>query len=326
GPDADHLLLRVGRNRRGELDDPHARNLRDEDLAADHLLCARDHELDGLREGDEEPRHPEIGDRQRAGLPLLQEQRDHAAATADDVAVADAREADRIGGRVRVALDEDLLAAQLRRAVEVDRVHRLVGAEGDRARNARVERGVDDVLRSMHVRLYRFERVVLARVDLLHRRGVNDQVAAVGCAAQTSEVADVADEVADVVVLAKRRAELALLQLVPAEDPYCFRVPFKDARQERLAERSRSAREENRGLFPEEGWQCCHRDEAAVAGAATLAERPRGSKPRPLLPSLRGPAPVQRQMIEMSAEPEPVPWHRRLFVNTVINGASMVLA
>ena len=39
-----------------------------------------------------------------------------------------------------------------------------------------------------------------------------------------------------------------------------------------------------------------------------------------------GTAPVQQQVTEMSVEPDPVPWHRRLFVNTVINGASLVLA
>jgi hypothetical protein len=59
-------------------------------------------------------------------------------------------------------------AHELGRAVEVDRVDRLVGRERDDVAARRVDRGVDDVLRP---RCWsdRLERVVLARRHLLHR-------------------------------------------------------------------------------------------------------------------------------------------------------------
>ena len=102
--------------------------------------------------------------------------------------------------------------------------------------DARVDRRADDVLRADDVRLDALERVVLRGVDLLHRGGVDDHVDAVESAAQPRLVADVADEVAQPVVV-EQLAHLVLLQLVAAEDDDALRVPLGErVPQERAAE------------------------------------------------------------------------------------------
>ena len=138
---------------------------------------AYEHEVDRLGQRDPKARHALVGDRDAAvALELLLEHGHHRAAGADDVAVAHAREPRLTLRRVRVALHEDLLRAQLRRAVEVDGVDGLVGRQRDDSPDAGVDRGVDDVLRAEHVGAHGFEGVVLARRNLLHRGGVHDDV------------------------------------------------------------------------------------------------------------------------------------------------------
>ena len=92
----------VGRDGGDEVHDAHARDLRHEDLAAPHQLGAADGERDALLERDPEARHGSIGHRHAAGGALRGEERDHAAAAADDVAVAHhARARCRGGDRTR---------------------------------------------------------------------------------------------------------------------------------------------------------------------------------------------------------------------------------
>lgn len=86
---------------------------------------AVDHEVDRLLERDPEPGHRLVGDRELPDLSLAFEPRHNAPLAADHVSVADRREPGAGIGRVGVALSDDLLRAQIRRAVEVDRVDRL---------------------------------------------------------------------------------------------------------------------------------------------------------------------------------------------------------
>src|SRR5262249_2946514 len=78
----------------------HARDLRPEDLAALHAVGAADRELHAVLETDPEPGHGAIGDLDTARRALGLEERDHAPAAADDVAVADDAE----HGAARVAV------------------------------------------------------------------------------------------------------------------------------------------------------------------------------------------------------------------------------
>ena len=78
-----------------------------------HLMTKRT----ALVEREPEARHPRIGDGHSPGLALLEEQRDHAAAAADDVAVAHATERSRVRGTIGVAMDEELFGAKLGGAI-----------------------------------------------------------------------------------------------------------------------------------------------------------------------------------------------------------------
>ena len=66
GADADHVTGRAGCDRLGEIGHAHRRDLRDEHLAALHVLERVEHEIDGLGERDPEPGHALVGDRDAA--------------------------------------------------------------------------------------------------------------------------------------------------------------------------------------------------------------------------------------------------------------------
>ena len=187
-----------------------------------------------------------MGDRQDAARTPLEEERNHAAAAADDVAVAHAAEARDAAAAVGVGRDEQLVGAQLARAVQIDRVGRLVGAERDDLRHARVERGVDDVLRANHVRLDELERVVFGRGHLLERRRVNDDVDALERAPEAVAIAHVAEKETQARIVREPPRHLALLHLVAAEhdEPLRVRVLQRD-RHELLAERSGATGDEH---------------------------------------------------------------------------------
>src|SRR2546422_176320 len=79
GPDADHFPFCAGGDRLGQIRHAHARNLRHENLAAEHEIRAAQDETRGLFLRNPKPGHALIGDRERAPFRLLPEYRDHAA-------------------------------------------------------------------------------------------------------------------------------------------------------------------------------------------------------------------------------------------------------
>ena len=231
GPQADVVHRRAGGDRLGEVGHLHRRDPRDQQLAAlHHVEGVHDH-LHGLRQRDEEPGAAQVGDRERlARLGEPGEERDHRAAAAHDVAVADHREPGVVRRGVVVAGDEQLVGGQLRGAVQVDRAGRLVGGERDHLLHAGVDGGLDDVLAAHDVGLDELERVVLRGVDLLERRGVHDVVDVVHRAQQPALVADVADEPAQARVVAEQLPDLVLLELVAGEDDQSLAGPGASAR------------------------------------------------------------------------------------------------
>ena len=125
------------------------------------------------------------------------------------------------GAAQMVGRDEDLLGAELARAIEIDRAHRLVGRDRDDALDPDIEGGLDDVLGAEHVGVDAFERIVFGDRHLLHGGGMDDELDAAKRHGEAPLVAHVADEEAEAPVAVERRqllAHLRLLHLVARED------------------------------------------------------------------------------------------------------------
>ena len=199
----------------GEIHDAHRRDLRHEDLAAVHPLKILEDEIHALLERDPEAGHLGVGDRQviAASGNLAPEKRHDRAARANHVAVAHDGEARPVPAGEVVCRDKQLVGHELRGAVQVDRVGRLVGGQCDHLFHVVRERGVDDVFRAMDVRLDAFHRVVFGSRHLLQRGCVDDEVHAVHRLHQAVAVAHVADEVAHA-FLVEVLLHLELLELI----------------------------------------------------------------------------------------------------------------
>ncbi len=146
-----------------------------------------------------EARHRRVGHRHRAaGGDLAGEQLERRAARAEHVAEADAGEGRRVGAAVVGGGGDQLLGHQLVAPITDGRVGGLVRRGQDHRPDAVGQAGVDDVLGADDVGLGRLERVVLARLDVLERGAVEDDVDALRRPQQPVAVADVADQEAQV--------------------------------------------------------------------------------------------------------------------------------
>ena len=106
---------------------------------------------------------------------------------------------------VGVGGDEQLLHAQLGRAVEVDGARGLVRRQADDGLDLALERGVDQVGGTVDVGADGRDRVVLGQRHVLHRGRVHDEVDAAQSSKQARAIADVTQEEAQA-----RVVELAL--------------------------------------------------------------------------------------------------------------------
>src|SRR6185369_13951070 len=170
-PDILHFALRG--DGPCHINQAHARNLRHENLPAMHLLKTLHHKPDALFECDPEARHARVGHRDLSPLTLLLKNRNDAAAASQYVSVASAAEPRILRAGIGIGLHEHLLSAQLRRAVKVDGIHRLVSAQRQNPLHTMIDGGINHVAPAHDVGLDRLKWVVLARWNLLHRRGMH---------------------------------------------------------------------------------------------------------------------------------------------------------
>src|SRR5262245_17056459 len=252
-PDADELDAAAPRHGPGQLHHPHARELGHKDLAALRKAGAADSKLDALLEPDPESRHAGISHRHRARGSLRAEERDHAAPATDDVAVAYDRRHGAARMTVRIGLDDQFLGTELRRAVEINRIHGLVGADGDDPLDVSVDGGVDHILGPVDIGLDRLEGIVFARGNLLEGSRVHHDIDAVHGPGEPVAIPHVADEEAEGVVI-EARHHLRLLELVAAEDDEALRMVLRQHDlHELVAEGARAARHEHGRLGPVQG-------------------------------------------------------------------------
>src|SRR5690606_27754471 len=97
-------------------------------------------------ESDEEAGHTLVGHGQDTGLGAFEEERHHRATAADHVPVAHYGETRALGAGVGVPLDEELVAYQFGRAVEVHGATRLVRTQRHDTLDSAIDARVDDVL------------------------------------------------------------------------------------------------------------------------------------------------------------------------------------
>src|SRR5216684_6139181 len=247
----DILHLASGSDGLCQVQQSHAGNLGNKNLAAVHLLHAADHKLHALFQRQPESSHSRIGDRDLPAPALFEKNRDHAAPAAHYVTVTRTAEARIFRARVSVGLHKHFFRAQLGGAVQIDRIHRLVGTERHNAAHALINGRINHVAAADDIGLDRFEWVVLASRHLLERRRVHDHRHARERPLQPLHVAHVSNEIPHAGMIEARRSHLMLLQLVPAEDHQSLRLVIAQHDLHKLLpERSCSTRYQYRFLRP----------------------------------------------------------------------------
>lgn len=238
----------------GEVADGRRRRLLDEQVAGVGVLEGELHQVHGLVQVHEEAGHVGVGDRQRLALAdAVDEQRDHRAARAHDVAVAGAADGGAAGAVAGVGVDDGLHHG-LGLAHRVDGVGRLVGGQAHDAVDALLDRGVEHVVRADDVGAHGLHGEELAGGHLLEGGGVEDVVHAVHGVAHALGVADVSDEEADLGgelgrLLLQAVAHVVLLLLVAREDADLGQVGVHEVLEHGVAERAGAARDHKGPVF-----------------------------------------------------------------------------
>src|ERR1022692_205236 len=224
GPDANLDDFAVGSHGFGQVRDPHARNLRDEDFSSRHGFDRRQNKSHALLDGHPEACHTRVRYGDPAGLALLTKKRDHASTASHHVSVAYATEANWIATAIGIRLYEQFLGDELGGAVQIDGVDGLVGAQRQDSLHAVVQRSFDDVLRAVDVGLDGFDGVRLARGYLLQRRRVDDHIDSHHGTPQAVQIAHVADEIAETGIVESTHPHFVLFQFVAAKDDQALRI------------------------------------------------------------------------------------------------------
>lgn len=238
----------------GEVADGRRRRLLDEQVAGVGVLEGELHQVHGLVQVHEEAGHVGVGDRQRLALAdAVDEEGDHRAARAHDVAVAGAADGGAAGAVAGVGVDDGLHHG-LGLAHGVDGVGRLVGGQAHDAVDALLDRGVEHVVRADDVGAHGLHGEELAGGHLLEGSGVEDVVHAVHGVAHALGVADVADEEAHLGgelrrLLLQAVAHVVLLLLVAREDADLGQVGVHEVLEHGVAERAGAARDHEGPVF-----------------------------------------------------------------------------
>jgi len=93
-----------------------------------------------------------------------------------------------------IACDKKFVGAELGRAVEIDRVDRLVGRQCDDFFDLLIDARVDHVFRPDHVGLDALDRIVLGDRNMLERGSMDDDINTCERTVKALGIANVADE------------------------------------------------------------------------------------------------------------------------------------
>ena len=221
------------------------RGFLDEDVTVLPVLEREQHQIHGLLEAHDEPRHLRLGKRYRQAVAdLVDPQGYHTAARAHDIAVTGA--ADFRAATVAALRHRHLLLDRLGDAHRVDRVRRLVGGQADDAADTVLDGCRQHVVRADHIGLNRLHREELAARHLLQRRRVEDVVHSRHRAAAALQAPHVSDVELYLVRVLRHTclvlvAHVVLLLLVPGEDADLRYVCLEEAVEDSIAETARPA-------------------------------------------------------------------------------------
>lgn len=238
----------------GEVADGGGGGLLDEQVAGVGVLEGELHQVHGLVQVHEEAGHVGVGDRERLALAdAVDEQRDHRAARAHDVAVAGAADGGASCAVAGVGVDDGLHHG-LGLAHGVDGVGGLVGGQAHDAVDALLDGGVQDVVRAEDVGAHGLHGEELTGGHLLEGGGVEDVVHAVHGVAHALGVPHVADEEAHLGgelrgLLLQAVAHVVLLLLVAREDADLGQVGVHEVLEHGVAERAGAARDHQGLVF-----------------------------------------------------------------------------
>ena len=248
---ADDVRARVAEqflHRLRQVADSRGVRLLDEQVARVGVLDREHDQIHRFIEIHEEAGHVGIGDGDGiARLDLVNEQRDHRAARAHDVAVARASDDRAAALRRHAGIGVDhALHHGLADAHGVDGIRRLVRGQADHALYPRVDGGVEDIVRADDVRAHGLHGEKLAGRHLFERRRMEDVVYARHGVAHGLRIAHVADVEFDLLgVLRMLRLQLVahviLLLLVAGEDADLLEVGIQEVLEDGGTEGTGSA-------------------------------------------------------------------------------------
>ena len=223
----------------GQVADGGSIGLLNEQVTGVAVLEGEHNQIHSLVQIHQEAGHVGVGDGDGiAGLDLVDEQGDDAAAGAHDVAVTGAADggAAALCGHTGVGID-DVLHHGLGDAHSVDGIGCLVGGQADDTLHTCVNSSMQDVIRTDDVSLDSLHGEELAGGDLLQGSGVEDVVHAGHCVLDGLGIPDIADVELDLlcglrVPGLKLVAHIVLLLFVPGEDADLLQVRVQEVLQD----------------------------------------------------------------------------------------------
>ena len=226
-------------NSLGQVADGRSVGLLNEQVAGVAVLEGEHNQIHSLVQIHQEAGHVGVGDGDGvAGLDLVDEQWNHTATAAHDVAVAGAADggAAALGSHTGVGVD-DVLHHGLGDAHGVDGIGGLVGGQADDTLHTCINGSVKDVVRADDVGLNGLHGEELAGGDLLQGSGVEDVVHAGHGVLDGLGVADIADIELDLlgglrVPGLELVAHIVLLLFVPGEDADLLQVRVQEVLQD----------------------------------------------------------------------------------------------
>ena len=228
-------------------------------------MLEREHDqIHGLVQVHEEAGHVGVGDGDGlAGLDLVDEQGNHAAAAAHHVAVPGAADggAAPLRGHAGVGVNH-VLHHSLGNAHGVDGVGGLVGGQADDPLDPGINGGVQHIVGADDVGLHRLHGEELAGRNLLQGGGMEDVVHAGHCVPDGLRVAHVADVELDLAGLFRvfglqLMAHIVLLFFIAGENADLFQVGIQKMLEHSGTERTGATGDHKR--FAVEGTDVCHK-------------------------------------------------------------------